>query len=228
VTVDTMYSLIKFICAKNQQGYIAPADFNTVINQAQLSYLNFLFGQVEQYQIGMPISKVSISLTQTTREILTAFIDPPTTLTIDASGLAPYPDDFQRADAMYTTSMNRIKFVQQDFLWSTLQSRINPVATNPIYIMESDGFRFYPNTNYNSITLGTALLSYVKTPEAIVWGFNLDANGRPIYSPGTSVDPVWYDLDCMQIIARALHMIGINLQVGAVTQYADEIIKLGE
>lgn len=226
--VDVMYRIMQFIINKSQAGYFGPADFNLIINQAQRSYMNFLFGDVQQYQPGRPIPKVSISLTQTTREILTAFIAPPVTLTIDADGLSPYPSDFQRADAMYTVEMNRIKFVQQDFLWSYLKSRINPVITNPIFLIEGDGFKFYPNTTYNAVALSQAKLSYVKTPTDIVWGSTPDGNGRPIYNSGSSVDPLWYDLDCMQVIARALRMVGVNLQLNVISEYAEEIIKTGE
>jgi hypothetical protein len=61
-----------------------------------------------------------------------------------------------------------------------------------------------------------------------VWGFTLDANGREVYNQATSVDPIWYDADMMQVIARALKMIGVNLQASQVMQYADDILKNGQ
>ena len=222
MTVDFVYRLVKFICNKNQQGYIAPDEFNVIINQAQYSYLDFLLGSFEQYTPGRPIARVELGMNEDVRQRLTAFIDPPSTLTIDGTGLAPYPADYQQTDAMYTTTMGRIRYVEQDRLYGFLDDPIDPVATNPIYLINSAGFQFYP------ITLGSALISFVKTPPTIVWGSTPDGNGRPIYDPGTSTDPQWYDLDFFEVTARALRMIGVNLQSAAVAQYATDIIKAGQ
>lgn len=222
MTVDFLYKEMQDICSKNQAGYISPANFNDWINQGQLSYLDYLFGLVEQYQPGRPIPRVQLGLTQTVRQILTAFIDSPSTLTVDGSGLSPYPSDFQRVDAMYTIDLKKIKYVQQDSLASYLQSRISPISSKPIYLIQSDGFQFYP------ITLGSAKLSYVKTPRTIVWAFNLNPNGIPIYDSTASVDPLWYDLDCYQVLGRALRIAGTNLQSPLVIQYADKIINQGQ
>lgn len=222
MTVDTMYRLIQYAANKNQSGYIDPADFNLIINQGQLLYLDFLIGPPEQYQPGRPIPKVSLSLTEEVREILTAFIGPLSQLTIDNTGLAIYPADFQRVDSMLTTALDRIRYVHQDFLWSNLKSKIDPVISNPIYLIENGGFRFYPNVSYNGVALASSLLSYIKTPRTIFWDFTLVA-GLPVYKPGTSVDPLWYDVDCFEVIARALRIVGVNLQSNVISQYAEEV-----
>lgn len=228
MNIDFWYRLVQFICNKNQQGYITPANFNDIINSAQFSYLDYLFGLVQQYQPGKPIAKVEIGLSQTIRQILSAFIDKPSIITIDVNGLSPYPTDFQRVDAMYTVDMKRIKYVQQESLASYLCSRIDPVVSKPIYLIESDGFQFYPNTTFNNVALSSAKLSYVKTPTTIVWAFNPDANGRPIYDSVNSVDPLWYDLDMEDVVARALKLVGVNLQSAAIGQYATELKQIGQ
>lgn len=227
MTVDTMYNLILYAANKNQAGYIAPPDFNLIINQAQLLYLNFLIGPSEQYQPGRPIPKVSLSMTEQVREILTAFIDPLSNLSIDNTGLAAYPTGFQRVDAMLTSDLkNRIRFVHQDFIWSNLKSTIDPVVTNPFYLIESSGFRIYPNLTYNNVSLSTAKISFVKTPPRIAWAFNT-VGGLPIYNAGASTDPLWYDLDCYEVISRALRIVGVNLQSNVISQYAEEIKTQG-
>lgn len=40
MTVDFAYQLIQFAAAKNQNGYITPAEFNLVINNAQNEYMS--------------------------------------------------------------------------------------------------------------------------------------------------------------------------------------------
>ena len=222
MTVDFMYSLMQNVVNKSTNGYFDPQTFSLFINQAQFSYLDYLLGAFQQYQIGRPVPRVQFSMTEATRQSLTPFIDPPATLTIDVTGNAPYPGDFQQVDAMYDINLNRIRYVPQHKLFSYITSVIDPVATNPIYLINSSGFQFYP------VTQGQAKLSYVATPNTIVWGFTLDPNGIPVYAPGSSVDPEWYDADCLEIIARALRMLGINLSMNELGQYEQEIKNQGQ
>src|SRR5882762_1237369 len=212
MTAGFMYDLIIFISNKNNgQGYITPDEFNVIINQSRFSFLDYLLGEFQQYQGGRPVPRVQFGMNESVRQRLTPFINAPVTLNIDVAGLSPYPGDYQQSDAMYDSSMNRIRYVPQHKLYSYLKSQIDPISTKPIYLIESDGFRFYPNTTYNGVDLGTAKLSYVHTPPDIVYSTIPDGNGRPVYDPGTSVDPEWYDVDCLDILARALRMIGVNL-----------------
>lgn len=221
MTVDTAYKIVQFCVNKNQNGYISPDEFNLVINQAQTQFLDYLLGEFQSYQVGRPIARVQYGNNETTRQRLTPFILP-FTLTVNGSGVANYPANYQQTDTMFTSTYGRIKFVPQDYLASYLSSRIDPVATNPIYLLNMYGFKFYPNN------IGTAILNYIQTPNQIVWGFTLDGNGLPVYNSATSQDPKWYDVDMMEIIARALRIIGVNLQSNVVSQYANEIKIQGQ
>lgn len=222
MTVDFMYSLMQSIINKNQNGYFDPTSFGLFINQAQFSYLDYLLGEFQQYQTGRPVARVQYSMTESTRQALTPFISVPVSLTIDSTGLSPYPNDFQQVDAMFDINFNRIRYVPQHKLFSYLNSVIDPIATNPIYLIQSNGFQFYP------LTQGAAKLSYISTPNTIVWGYTLDPNGIPVYAPGSSTDPDWYDADCLEITARALRMLGINLSMPELAAYEGEIKNQGQ
>jgi hypothetical protein len=43
-----------------------------------------------------------------------------------------------------------------------------------------------------------------------------------------SIQPVWDDVDLLEIIARALKLIGLNLQDGQVQQYANQVTQIGQ
>lgn len=219
--VNQVYDLVKFIANKNQQGYINPSQFNLIINQAQNSYTSFLLGSFQQYMPGRPMARVELGNNSVVRQRLTPIIKA-TTLTIDGTGFSPYPSDYVQVDAIRTDSLQRVRFVQQDSLYSYYNSVIDPVATNPIYLLEDTGLRFYP------ATLGSAKLSYVSDPVDIVWAYTLDVNGRPVYDAANSVDPVWHVTSILEIVTRALAMIGVNLQAGAISQYAQEIKTNGQ
>jgi hypothetical protein len=214
---DTPFRLIQYISNKFQGGEITGDEYMDMINQAQRDFLSFLLGQFVSYQYGRPVSRVQFGMNEIVRQRVTPFIDPPALLTIDANGIAPYPTGLQQVDAMYTSDMNRVRYVPQHKLYSYLNSKIDPIATNPIFLIQSNGFKFYPNT------LGSALISYVNTPPDVVWKSAPDAQGRPQYTSVGSVGPLFYDVDCMELISRCLAMVGVNLQASEVSGYAQRV-----
>lgn len=68
----------------------------------------------------------------------------------------------------------------------------------------------------------------MKRPPDIVWAFTEDVNGEPVYDPIQSDDPVWFDVDCLEIIVRALKMVGVNLQAADVYRFAEEVKTNGQ
>lgn len=221
MTVDEVYTLMQYIVSKNiQQGYLSPADFNKVINQAQTSYVSYMLGNIQRYAPKRPIPPAEYGNTLNARARLTPIIKQ-INVSIDGAGQSPYPTDYVQVDAMYTTNLNRVRQVPQDKLWSYYNSVIDPVATNPIYLLLQNKLQFYP-TN-----LGSAIISYVSDAPKIDWAYTI-VSGRPVYDPATSVDPVWEDVSMMDIISRALVMVGVNLQAPVVMQYANDLKNNGQ
>lgn len=213
-----------------QRGNISPTRFNLIINQGSISFLDYYLGQMQQYQYGSPASRVQFGVNETARTRLAPLIDKPIVLTPDATGFIPYPALFEQVDAMYDTSSNynRIRFVPQHKLPAYKSDPIDPVATNPIYVIESGGFRIYPNQTDDGIASPQIRLSFVHTPPTIVWAYTLDGNGRPVYNAGLSVGLWTYEVDCLEVVARALRFVGVNLQAGELTQFSEMIIKEGQ
>jgi hypothetical protein len=231
MNVNDMYRICQFAINKAQNGYLTPAEFNLVINQAQISYQDFLLGEFQQYQYGRPQARVNYSQNENIRQRLTPLITEATLTINSTTGESPYPADYIQVDAVVTNDFKRVRFVPQDSLYSYYNSEIDPVVTNPIYLIEPNKFQFYPKT------LGSAILTYVKNAPDIVWAYTT-VSGRPVYAPtqtgvgvtpttGT-VQPVWDDVDLLEIITRALKLIGLNLQDGIVSQYANQITQTGQ
>jgi hypothetical protein len=220
MNVNDMYRICQFAVNKAQNGYLTPSEFNLTINQAQVSYQDYLLGEFQQYQYGRPQARINYSQNENIRQRLSPLITS-ATLTINGSGESAYPADYVQADTIITTAFKRVRFVQQDSLYSYYNSEIDPIATNPIYLLEPTGFQFYP------VTLGSAILTYVKDAPEIVWAYTT-VSGRPVYSSGTSVQPVWDNVDLLEIISRALKLIGLNLQDGQVQQYANQVTQTGQ
>ena len=227
---NTVYLLITDICNQFQRGNIPPARLNRIVQQGQTSFLDYSLGELQQYQYGNPNSRVQFGVNETARQRLTPFIPQPVVLNIDATGLAPYPTNFEQVDAMYIDlpTKPRIRFVPQHKASNYISDPIDQVDSNPIYLLENEGFRFYPNSDFDGNSLGTALLSYVKTPPIFNWVSTPDRQGRPIYDSGSSTGLAWFDVDCLEIIARSLKMIGVNLGSPEISQYAQNIIDKGQ
>lgn len=222
MTVDEVYTLMQYIVSKNiQQGYLSPADFNKVINQAQKSYVAYMLGDVQRYAPKRPIPPTEYGNTLTARQRLSPIIKEDTVV-VDNAGYSAYPTDYIQTDAMWTsTGFQRVRQVAQDKLWSYYNSVIDPVAQNPIYLLQDTGFQFYPEN------IGTAKLSYVSEPPLIEWAYTV-VSGRPVYDPALSIDPVWADVTMMDIISRALVMVGVNLQAPVLMQYANDLKNNGQ
>jgi len=214
---------MKYATAKNgSQGYLSEDDFNLVINTGVRSQMTYLLGTFQQYMPGRPVARVELGQNSMIRQRLAPAILN-AVLTIGGDGKSPYPADYLQVDSMYTNSgQKRIRYVEQHALDANVNSRIDPVSTNPIYLIENDNFQFYP------ISLGQAKLSYVGNPPNILWAFTLDGNGRPIYDDVNSVQPIFDDLFMYEAICRALMLVGVNLQLGVVMQYSQEIKNTGQ
>lgn len=222
MTVDEVYQLVAYCVNKYQGSQPSPEEFNLIINQAQLSYAQWLIGEYQSYQTQRPQARVAWGQNQNVRESITPIIYG-YILNPDANGIAPYPGDYQKTDAMTTIyGYNRIRFISQDRLFFAMNDVITPVADNPIYLVKDIGFQFYPTT------IGQARLSYVRNPPSIIWGYTLDSDGLPVYNSATSADPVWNSTDMLDIIERALRLVSVNLQSNVIAQYATEIKQIGQ
>ena len=236
MNINDMYQICQYAINKAQNGYLTPSQFNLLANQAQTSYQDYLLGEFQQYQYGRPQAKVNYSQNSDTRQRLTPFIFS-ATLNPDANGLVNYPSEYLQTDSIVTSNYDRIRFVQQDSLYSYLKSEIDPISTNPIYLLYDAGYKFYPNTTYNGVNLSNVKVTYVMNAPAMIWGYNLDSNNRPVYNPNPynpstqptgSIQPLWYDIDKLELVARILKLVGVSLQDGQVEQYANQVTIQGQ
>jgi len=237
--INEMYQICQYAINKAQNGYLTPSQFNLLANQAQTSYQDYLLGEFQQYQYGRPQAKVNYSQNSDTRQRLTPFILN-ATLNPNTNGYVDYPSDviskdgvnydvfYLQTDSITTKDFDRIRFVQQDSLYSYLKSEIDPIATNPIYLLTDTGFQFYPNTTNNNVTLTNVKVVYVVGAPPMLWGYTLDNNGRPIFAQAYSKEPLWYDIDKLEIVARILKLVGVSLQDGQVEQYANQVTQIGQ
>lgn len=224
MSVDEVYKLMQYAVAKNTaQGYLSPDDFYLTINAAQKSYCDYLLGQYQQYQAKRPIPIVAFGENERIRTSLAPLIYETIIPVNNITGIGAFPYGFIQVDAMWGQyGYYNIRFTEQDRLSSNKRSVIDPPTNdNAIYLIKHEGFKFFPET------IGDVRCSYVQNPPSIIWGYT-EVDGIPVYNYATSSQPVWDDTDILQIIVRALAIVGVNLQLGAVQQYAQAIKQGGQ
>lgn len=222
MTVEDLYTLFFFIIDKNGgQGDVSVDEFNILINRAQYSYQTYLIGEIQQYQNGRPIARIDYSSNEKIRQKITPFIiEVP--LTISGTGEAIYPTDFLLVDSMNDSDNKPIRFIAQQRQNSIINSTIDIIESNPGYLIKENGFKFYP------VTLGNAILGYVGRAPFIVYNTIEDGNGRDVYSPTGSVNPLWYETEILEVLMRALDIAGVPMQLNQVRQYSQEIKTTGQ
>lgn len=221
--INDVYLTCQYAINKFQGGGLSPEEFNRNINIGQRSYIAFLLGNFQTYTPGRPIAKVELGQNSVVRERLTPSIYQ-YNLNVDPSGFCPFPGDYLQTDAMWSIyGYQRIRFTDQERWYSTYNSDIDPIATNPIYMLKDIlGFQFGPED------IGQAKLSYVRNPPNMIWAFTLDGNGREVYDAANSAQPIWGELQILEVIVRALRLVGVNLQADQVSQYSNEIKNFGQ
>jgi hypothetical protein len=221
MNVDEVYRLVRYICRKTiQLGYLPSEEFQLNFNASQVEYLNFLLGDFQQFSPNHPQARVEIGSSGILRQRLMP-LHKQITLAI-ASGVANYPNDYLQVDSMETTAFKPVKYVQQHYLAAHINSVIDPIADNPIYLMTATGFQFYP------VSITSARFAYFSTPTDIFWNFTLDGNNRRIYNPTGSINPIWNDLDIMEIVARMLVKIGVSLQAQDIRNFGEALKQQGQ
>jgi hypothetical protein len=218
MTIDQVYKFVDFIIKKsNSGGYLTPDEFNLIINRAQIQYFNKLYGNQNDYRYDRPVPKIAYAITEKISNSLSPFLSDSTALVIDGNGQVNIPSDlFQTVSITHTIDgiEYEITRVEQDRIANNLSSYYDsPTSDFPIYSQLRTKFQFYPKD------LATASLFYLKKPTDMVWGYTT-VSGRPVYNSGTSVQPLWKDMDMNEIIYIALSYIGVNLKDPDVSQFA--------
>jgi len=221
MTVDQCYSILKFIVRKNQLGSLSPTDFQFAFNTAQRNYYDLLVGRIEQYQYGRPVPRIGLSMTDNVVSRLMPF-ESSTSASI-TNGLITKPNGFNKLLAMYTPNNYRVYRIEENRFAERIQDSIDPIdEANAFYVEQSTNWRVYPTT------LSTVTLKYLTVPTDVVWNYTTDGSGRAVYNPTGSVDPLWYNNDIDEIVARAAKIIGVSLKEPTLTQFGESVIAKGE
>lgn len=220
MTIDEAYKIVSYLVDKYQGTYIAPDDFNMIINMAQYQYIESIVDGTGNINSNNRNSPEGLITNSAVSDKLSKFY---TELTLSVSavvgptfGTAEKPAAMWTATSLITSAGRPIKKVFDDNLAAYLNNPIDtPTISDPIYMEVGGGtngrFKFFPSN------ITAPILGYIRTPNRMVWAYTGDlvysASGGPSVIPTSgSVQPEWGDADMNEIIYIAVGLIGINLK----------------
>lgn len=214
------YRIVQFIANKNNGAYISPQEFQDTFNLAQKQYQDELIEVLQGWNSNRG-SKIIPANIQQVKQKLAPFIAV-ASAAAGGNGQLGKPGNVEQLMSMRTQdNLKRIWRVEEDRLATHLDSDIDPVEDNPIYVERGSYYQIYP------VNIGTVNYDYIITAPDVVYGYTT-VSGRPVYNAGTSTQPLWGDLDMTYILIRVLFMFGISIQAQNLTQYYGEVKNNGQ
>jgi ribosomal protein L20A (L18A) len=218
MNINEVYKIVSYLVDKYQGTYLAPDDFNMVVNMAQNQYLSYLTDDTG-YPNRNPKNPVGMSTSAIIADTLSGFLTESTVAV--ASQLAAKPADMYKTVAIRTTDDNyAMRFVSSDKVASFIDNAIDPPsATEPVYYEIGSNYKLYPSS------VASIKISYIKNPQTLKWAYT----GALIYDavnsiPANNAAIEWGDTDVYEIIYRTIGIIGINLKDGDLMRVA-QVVK---
>jgi len=231
MTIDQVYKIVTYLVDKHQGTYIAPDDFNMIINMAQTQYIDALTDRNGNINSNNSKSPEGLIVNSSVSDRLSKFY---TESNLNAVlGIIAKPADSFIITSVRTSTNRPVKKVFDDNLATNLSNAIDaPTAADPIYMEIGNNIKMFPSVN-NSIILG-----YIKKPNDMVWAYYDDLIhlpqgatvpvGKTLIPTGGSKNPEWGDPEMNDIIYRAIGIIGINLKDVDLVRAAQTIKNEGQ
>ena len=234
ININNVYQTVLVLANKDNRGYITPAEFNRMADQAQNEIFEGYFVRESSYEMtGGMESDFSNPVLNLSERINTFYKSDTPTI---ANGIFPFPSDLRQLGIVSINGVNADLASHEDIKYINLSPLTYPVATQPVYTLQNRGVKVYPST----ITTGVEL-EYLKNPVRPKWGYVMPtpaqiASGvpnEPIYD-ATQFDPATDSYDTpaksynfelspaeyAKIIVMILAYAGITIKQGDVTGFA--------
>ena len=192
--LNEIYDFMVFIVRKERGVFVTIPEFENTLDNAQMEAVADwfeLYGTTQKIHDAIRKLRSQVQFTST------------------SDGQVNFASDYlHMIGGAYTvtgSTINSIRFVNEDEVALALKSQLRPVSTSlPIARDTATGFQIYPQTTQ------TGFYNYLRRPAKPVYGYTLV--GRTItYNPLTSTQLEFSDIYINNIISIALKFWGINM-----------------
>jgi hypothetical protein len=227
LSVDYIYKFALDLIKKNQAGSLKASSFQYQWNDAQATYQDDLLGRFQLRSNGKSGNNTGLIENETILQKLSPFIKP-TDLTI-ISGNADKPTDIVYRVGLRINGVDAFKINHNQIATVNASVIDTPsTTTDTYYFVEYEDYYYFLPRTLPTVAITTAQLDYIKTPENIIWGYTFDANGRQVYNPGTSVQPLWDNSSCREITKRMLTNLGVSFKDNDFQNFGQKVQLTGE
>ena len=194
--LNDIYNFMVFIVRKERGVFITIPEFESTLDNAQIEAVADwfeLYGTTQKIHDAIRKLRVQVQFTST------------------SDGQVSFASDYlHMIGGAYTvtgSTINSIRFVNEDEVALALRSQLRPVSTSaPIARDSSTGFQIYPQSTQ------TGFYNYLKRPVKPVYGYTQAPGSRTLtYDNATSTQLEFTDVYINNIISIALKFWGINM-----------------
>ena len=239
--VSDLYNFINFIADKNRRGYLSPEEISQALSSAQVDLWNYYWGLPQTAQSlkgGAP--NPDYGSTQLTIDALSPFRartqvtpGPQGIIYLYNNSVSYQIPNFGHFIGMFkiNTATNEISSVDQYLnseIIETLKSTLYPVTdVSQVFVFENDLIQLYPRKTMP--TGFAAEVHYIALPNDVVINYTITGNTITINNlttgPNASVPPQFDSVYWVELIARALPYVGVNLSAQEVQALANQQIQ---
>jgi hypothetical protein len=236
MNLQELLDFINFIINKEQSGkYVSPSQYTLLLISGSYKFFKKYFDVPEEYQIGMPMSRIQWEITDVVREKLSRFwvaMDSVNALTL-TQGFAEKPTNMFFTD-YFTSPTGGVGSFRKGYQFDSQKNNVvtSPTEVNPIGTIRGGNLEFAPSS------METVNFYYLRRPLDPYFDFYVDDNDNVIYlkpgetSPASGATPASHaslsveldwDIDCiLDIIEIILEDIGVGINRSEIVQYANQ------
>jgi hypothetical protein len=241
--VSDLYNFINFIADKNRRGYLSPEEISQALSSAQVDLWNYYWGLPQTAQSlkgGAPnpdygSSQLTIDALSPFRARTQVTPGPEGIIYLYNNSVSYQIPNFGHFIGMFKikTANNEISGIDQYLnseIVETLKSTLYPVtADNQVFVFENDLIQLYPRVQMPAGY--KAEVHYISLPNDVVINYNVTGNTITIINNTNpnlgqySVQPQFDSTYWVELVARALPYVGVNLSAQEVQALANQQIQ---
>lgn len=211
MTIDQAYQFCLYVANKEQRGSFTPDQFNIVAPIMQMSVVNDRLGNLKKYRPHDPIPNYGPQVSQKSGEELRHIykITNPSIL----NGKIGYPTDSIYLMSI-TSNGKTIDICSGLDEFNILNNSVikPPTTSAPICAISGSSIFILP-ANTSGIEL-----QYIRRPLTPIWAYT--GTTTPVYDPVNSTDFELLDTTHLEICAKILQAVGVNLDSNTLLAYA--------
>lgn len=223
--INNVRNTVLTILSKDNRGYLTPAEFNLLADQAQKEIFENYF-----YQYSTALAKQNTRLHGSgysdiparMSEVIDLFMVPGEALVYDnttyATPIFVTPAEYYKIQNVVYDDVTEIDYVtKQEARMLNSSKMTKPNVTFPVYTLDNEGIRVYPDTIDDLVTA-----DYIRYPKTPKWTWVSLSGGEPVFNQ-SALDYQDFELplsDENNLIVKILQYAGLTIRETEIVQAA--------